>query len=69
MLRLCPYVMLLWLLIVVLGFLLAEPVPDLASEGVVSAESSFDSGQGSRPGVEVSCGLSEGDGKFQAHGA
>ena len=34
MLRLRPYVMLLKLLIVVLGFLLAEPVPDLASEGV-----------------------------------
>ena len=69
MVRPCPYVMLLKLLIVVLGFLLVEPVPHVACEVGVSAESSFDSGQGGRPGVEVSGGVSEGDVKFQAQGA
>ena len=49
--------------------MLVEPVPHFVSEVVVLTESSFDSGQGARPGVEVSDGVSEGDGKFQAQGA
>jgi hypothetical protein len=46
-----------------------EPVPELVSEVIVSAESSFDSGEGARPGVEVSCSLAEGDVEFLARGA
>ena len=68
MVRTCRYVMLPKLLIGVLGFLLVEPVPHVVSEVGVSAESSFDSGQAARPGVEVSGGASGGDVKFQAQG-
>ena len=46
-----------------------EPISELTGEVVVSAESSFDSGEGARPGVEVSSRLSEGDVEFLAGGA
>lgn len=67
MVRLCRHMMVLLAQSVILSFfLLAERAPDLAREVVVLAESSFDSGQDARPGVEVSFGFSECDVKVLA---